>query len=228
MKAMILAAGRGERLKPISDHTPKPLVTILDKPIIFYNLENLAKAGFTEVIINIHHHAEQMRQIIGNGDLFNLNIQYLHEPELLDSGGGVLNALPYLGPEHFLLLNADIYTDYPLEQLKKQTQHSGHFVLIEKPDYFAKGDFKINPENIVCMPDQLSENHIFSGLSVLHPNLFKACNKKIFNLTREVFYPAIQKQEISGELYSGFWHEIATVERLNLLNERLKKIYTTV
>ena len=146
MKAMILAAGRGERLRPLTDVTPKPLLEVQAKPLIVHHLEALSTAGFTEVVVNLSWHGNQIRDLLGNGAGFNLSIEYSEEPEALETAGGIQQALPLLG-ERFIVVNADIFTDYDFTRLL-HLDSIAHLVLVENPQHHARGDFTLNESTI--------------------------------------------------------------------------------
>jgi len=219
MKAMILAAGRGARLRPLTDQTPKPLLMVGDKPLIAYHLIKLASIGIKEVVINISYLAEQIKNALGNGSQYGVNIHYSYEPEVLETGGGIYHALPLLGPQPFLVLSADIWTDYPLEKLPKQIDKLAHLVLVPNPDFHPTGDFTC--ENNLLGLDGANK-YTFGNIGIYHPDLFAQCKPGYFRLGN-LLIEYIKKQQVTGEVYYGEWYNIGTVEQLNILQKKFSK-----
>ncbi|CAD6876947.1 N-acetylmuramate alpha-1-phosphate uridylyltransferase MurU [Methylomonas fluvii] len=218
MKAMILAAGRGERMRPLTDHTPKPLLKAAGKALIEYTLENLAAAGFTEIVINIAHLGGQIKDYCGDGKRWNVSIEYSDEVETaLETAGGIAKALPLLGNKPFLVLNADIICDYPLANLRTRAIDLAHLVMINNPPHHPEGDFSLNADSVLS--EQGVNKLTFSGIGVYHPKLF--ANIPIAPLKlRPVLNRAMQQQRISGEKFSGLWMDIGTPERLAELGKQ--------
>ncbi|WKJ89362.1 nucleotidyltransferase family protein [Methylomonas montana] len=215
MKAMILAAGRGERMRPLTDRTPKPLLKAAGKTLIEYNIENLVAAGFTEIIINIAHLGTQIKDYCGDGKRWNASITYSDEGETaLETAGGIANALPLLGDQPFLVLNADIVCDFPLHTLRKPSTRLAHLVMIDNPPHHPEGDFALNASGLLS--EQGEQKLTFSGIGVYHPDLFEGIPVAPLKL-RPVLNQAIRQQRISGEKYSGLWMDIGTAERLETL-----------
>ena len=170
MKAMILAAGRGERLRPLTDGLPKPLLEVQGKPLILHHLEALSRAGFTEIVINLSWLGDQIRSLLGDGADLGLKIEYSAEPQALETAGGIHQALPLLG-ERFVVVNADIFTDYDFARLK-QGDSIAHLVLVENPRHHADGDFTLT-ESIIGAEG--SPRYTFSGISRFHRSFFQGC-----------------------------------------------------
>jgi MurNAc alpha-1-phosphate uridylyltransferase len=216
MKAMILAAGRGERMRPLTDHTPKPLLPVEGKPIIEHTIEQLVNAGFTDIVINHAHLGEQIEATLGNGQRLGATICYSPEGEqALETAGGIINALPLLGDEVFLVVNGDIATDFDFASLRNITVDLAHLVLVPNPEHHPEGDFGINDTGLV--DEQAAEPLTFSGIGLYSPKLFHdlpAGSRKLGPLLRQ----AMAKQRISGQKFSGFWLDIGTQERLQALN----------
>ncbi|GAB6139332.1 nucleotidyltransferase family protein [Methylosoma difficile] len=211
MKAMILAAGRGERMRPLTDHTPKPLLPVLGKPLIVYTLEQLAAAGFTDIVINYAHLGQQIEQQLGNGQQFGVSIAYSPETEALETAGGIVNALPLLGNEPFLVVNGDIATDFPFANLHKQTVDLAHLVLINNPEHHPEGDFGLTEDGKLLAT--AAQKYTFSGIGLYHPDLFKDTppgKSKLAPLLRQ----AMNNGQVSGQHFQGFWMDIGTPERL--------------
>ncbi len=214
MKAMILAAGRGERLRPLTDVTPKPLLEVKAKPLIVHHLEALCRAGFTEIVINLSWLGNQVRDLLGNGADFNLSIEYSEEPEALETAGGIQQALPLLG-ERFIVINADIYTDYDFIRLQ-QVDSIAHLVLVENPQHHPRGDFTLNESTLGI---EGSPRYTFSGISQYHRDFFKGLAPGEQKLA-PLLFAAAQKHQVTGELFQGNWADIGTLERLDALNDR--------
>ncbi len=219
MKAMILCAGRGERLRPLTDHTPKPLLQAGKKRIVEYTIEALAKAGLTHIIINTAHLAEQFPQLLGDGSRYGIHIDYVTEGEqALETAGGIINALPLLGESAFIVVNGDIWTDYPFERLVAQDLGEAlcHLVMVTNPAHNANGDFAINQHQQLIIADQ--DQLTFSGIGLYHPDLFKTFPKGKRAL-KSVFLEAIERGRITAEHYLGQWSDIGTQERLAELSK---------
>jgi len=222
MKAMILAAGKGERMRPLTLHTPKPLVPVAGQPLIEYHLRALAAAGFTEVVINHAWLGQQIEDHLGDGSRFGLSIQYSAEGEPLETGGGIFKALPLLGNEPFALINGDVWTDYDLARLRAPLNGLAHLVLVNNPGHHGRGDFRLNGEQVVD-GDDAPGTLTFSGLSVLHPALFEGCQAGAFKLA-PLLRQAMATGQVSGEHHRGHWVDVGTLERLaeaeRLIGER--------
>lgn len=216
MKAMVLAAGRGERMRPLTDHTPKPLLLVADKPIIVHTIIQLVNAGFTDIVINHAHLGAQIEATLGNGQQFGATIHYSPEGEQgLETAGGIINALPLLGNEVFLVVNGDIATDFDFSSLNNIPVDLAHLVLVPNPEHHPKGDFGLNNAGLVN--EQANEPLTFSGIGLYSPKLFHnlpAGSRKLGPLLRQ----AINKQQVSGQKFTGFWMDIGTPERLQELN----------
>lgn len=224
MKAMILAAGFGERLRPLTETTPKPLLKVGDKPLIQYHIERLAKAGVRELVINTSWLGDQVESFVGDGSRFGVHVQFSREDEPLETGGGIRNALPLLGGEPFLVVNGDVWTDYPLETLVNRNWSDdieAHLVLVPNPEHHPEGDFQLNEQGIIGYPDG-GDAHTFSGISVMRPEIFAlypSASKKF--AIRDVLVKSIEGGYTSGELFTGKWWDIGTVERLCALDTLL-------
>ena len=221
MKAMILAAGRGERMRPLTLERPKPLLEIGGVPLIEHHLEALATAGFTEVVINLSWLGNQIRQRLGDGARYELAIHYSEEgPEPLGTGGGIRHALPLLGSQPFLVVNGDVWTDYPYAGLVKLLAGTdvAHLVLVPNPPQHPRGDFECVNERLGNGQD---ERLTFAGIGVYRPELFAASADRIFSsvpLLRE----AAAAGRASAEVYRGVWNDIGTPERLATLDRQYR------
>lgn len=215
MKAMILAAGRGERMRPLTDHTPKPLLQAGRHRLIEYHLLSLAAAGFKDVVINIAWLGKQIRQTLEDGHRYGLNICYSDEgSQALETGGGIYKALPLLGDGPFLVINGDIWTDYPYAQLyNHELAGLAHLVLVENPSHNPDGDFYI-------VDDKLAESGVqkytFSGIGIYTKAFFDGQEPGAFPLA-PIIRQHTKNQLVSAEIYTGCWHDIGTQERLQQL-----------
>jgi MurNAc alpha-1-phosphate uridylyltransferase len=212
---MILAAGRGERMRPLTDDTPKPLLRIGGQTLIEHHIHVLAQAGFTELVINHAHLGEQIVAALGDGNAYGVEIHYSAEtPPALETGGGIFNALPLLGEDPFLVLNADIWTDFPLGELPQQIGGLAHLVLVDNPEHHPEGDFSLSAGQVSQRgPAMLT----FSGIGVYSPELFSGCAAGAFPLA-PLLRQAMDDDRVSGEHYQGSWFDIGTPERLEAVN----------
>jgi MurNAc alpha-1-phosphate uridylyltransferase len=216
MRAMILAAGRGERLRPLTDHTPKPLIKVGEHRLIEYHLQKLAQAGFREIIINLSHLGELIRKTVGDGSRWGLNIQYSDEPPAaLDTGGGIQQALPLLGDAPFAVINADLFTNYPFSRLRAIKCDQAHLIMVPNPAHNPNGDFALHGGHID--PDG-EHKHTFSGMSVYNPRFFESSSAGRFSVV-PMLISAAKEKKVTGELFRGTWHDIGTKERLESLRD---------
>jgi len=212
MKAMILAAGRGERMRPLTDHTPKPLLEVNGKALIVYHLEKFRHAGIKDVVINLAHLGEKIRLTLGDGSAFGVKITYSQEPEKgLETGGGIYQALPLLGKEPFIVVNADIFTDYSFINIPKQINTLAHLVLVDNPEHYPQGDFSLQNHTVT---EDDSDKLTFSGIGIYHPDLFKHCTPGFFPLA-PLLRTAMQTNQVTGEHYQGKWTDVGTPDRLS-------------
>ncbi|MCQ8127608.1 N-acetylmuramate alpha-1-phosphate uridylyltransferase MurU [Methylomonas rivi] len=217
MKAMILAAGRGERMRPLTDHTPKPLLQVAGKALIEYSLEKLAAAGFTEIVVNVAYLGRQIRDYCGDGGRWNVSIEYSDEgAEALETAGGIAKALPLLGERPFLAVNADILCDYPLAALRDKSIDLAHLVLINNPPHHPQGDFCLRENGLVSEAGQ--PKFTFSGIGVYHPDLFADVPVGQALKLRPVLNRVMQQSRVSGEYFNGRWQDIGTPERLRAIS----------
>ncbi len=217
MKAMILAAGRGKRMRPLSDHVPKPLLKVGGRCLIEYHLIALASAGIRDIVINHAWLGEQIERVLGDGSCWGVKIQYSAEGEGLETGGGILNALPLLGEQPFLVVNGDVWCNYPFHQLPAEPAGLAHLVLVESPPHHPEGDFVLQ-ENRVCLEG--GPRLTYSGIGVYHPALFADCAPGAFPLA-PLLRRAITAGMITGEQYHGRWVDVGTPERLQMLDDEI-------
>ena len=220
MKAMILAAGRGERMRPLTDHTPKPLLKVGGKSLIVWHLERLAKAGFKDIVINHAHLGEQIEAALGNGATWGLSIKYSPEKTALETAGGIASALSLLGDKPFLVVNGDTFIEIDFAFLHLKINMMAHLVLIDNPPQHLQGDFAIDAGMLKNSGKQMLT---FSGVGVYHPDLFADIVSgepaKLAPLLRK----AIDDNAATAQYYQGVWHDIGTPERLKNLDESLLK-----
>ena len=224
MKVMILAAGLGKRLRPLTLSKPKPLVEAAGKPLIEYHIERLAAAGFRDIVINHSWLGEQIVAGLGDGSRWGVQINYSEEPEPLETAGGIARALPLLvsteqkkRKESFLVVNGDIFTDYPFDRVPRKIVGLAHIVLVDNPSFKEVGDFALKQGRVFDSGDTLLT---FSGMSVLSPELFDALPDKVYALA-PVLRQAMAEGKVTGEHYQGFWTDVGTLERLNELEQHL-------
>jgi MurNAc alpha-1-phosphate uridylyltransferase len=212
MKVMLLAAGLGARMRPLTEHTPKPLLPVAGRPLIEHHLLRLAAAGFTEIVINVAHLGAQIENYLGSGAQWGVAIQYSREQQPLETGGGIFRALPLLGEQPFLVLNSDIWTDYPLQQLRAVKPRRAHLVMVDNPGHLTHGDFYRGADGLLS-EQGIGNKLTYAGLAVFHRDLFMDCRDGIFPL-RPLFIRAMQENLLSSEYYGGQWLDVGTPERL--------------
>lgn len=219
---MILAAGRGERLRPLTEHTPKPLLFAGRYRLIEHLLFSLARARFYDIVINISHLQEQFIAVLGNGQNYGVQITYSLEPEEggLETGGGIYKALPLLGNAPFLVVNGDVWTDYPFQNLSHSLNGLAHLILVDNPSHNLQGDFHLTAENKVLSEGQPTLT--LSGMGVYHPNLFADCKPGKFRLA-PLLRAIMEQGLVTGEHYRGNWLDVGNVQRLEELNSMLNE-----
>lgn len=219
MKAMILAAGRGERMRPLTDHTPKPLLQVAGKPLIQYHIEALRDAGITQLVINYAHLGEQIEDFLQDGSSLGVQIEYSPEPQgALETGGGIHHALPLLGEQAFLVVNGDIFCDYDYRQLPDEPHGLAHLVLVDNPAHHPQGDFYLESDRVSASG---SPRLTFSGIGVYQPELFRDSPGGVFPLA-PLLLEAMRRQQVRGEHYPGLWLDIGTPERLQMLDRQMR------
>jgi len=220
-RAMLLAAGRGERLRPLTDTVPKPLLTVGSHTLIEHNLMRLKAAGVEEVVINVSYRAQQIIDVVGDGNAYGLKVTYSFEPnQPLGTGGGIFQALRFFEDEPFVLLSSDIWTDYPFEKLTLPEGKYAHLVMVGNPDFHPGGDYALLPSGLLAYGSEPKVT--YSNISVVHPHLFKNCEPIIFPLS-PLFSQEMQHEKITGELYAGEWFNVGTTEELKRLEQMLTK-----
>lgn len=222
MKAMVLAAGRGERMRPLTDAQPKPLLKVGGKRLIDYHLERLAAGGFREVVVNTAWLGDMIPAALGSGGQYGLAITYSHErPEALETGGGIFQALPLLGSGPFLLVNGDVWTDIDFGALRREPPAGSlaHLVLVRNPPQHPRGDFRLEQGSV---SEGEGLRHTYSGVGIYRPEFFAGCLPGKYPLL-PLLRRAIMQNALSGELHEGRWFDIGTTERLAALDAELTR-----
>jgi MurNAc alpha-1-phosphate uridylyltransferase len=218
MKAMILAAGRGDRLRPLTDEIPKPLINVAGKSLIEYHIENLAKAGFKDIIINTAWLADKIHQQLGNGSDYGVSIQYSDEGTALETAGGIINALPLLGESPFLVVNGDIWCDYDFSMLPEiQDDKQAHLVLVDNPEHNPDGDFALQDGMIKNTGEIMLT---FSGIGIYTTDFFAEQSPGAVPLA-PIIRDKSDNDLVSGQHYEGHWTDVGTIERLHDLEKQL-------
>ncbi|MES9994424.1 MAG: N-acetylmuramate alpha-1-phosphate uridylyltransferase MurU [Candidatus Thiodiazotropha sp.] len=217
MKAMILAAGRGERMRPLTDKLPKPLLAVAGKPLIVHHIERLAQAGFQELVINHAHLGEMIESTLGDGKAWDVEISYSPERVALETGGGIYHALPLLGEEPFLVVNADIWCDLDFASLSVRQDDRAHLVLVPNPEHNLEGDFQLRRGRVIQGDE---ERLTFSGIGIYDPRMFESCAPGAFPLA-PLLRTMMDRGLVSGECYRGHWMDIGTPQRLQELERRV-------
>lgn len=232
MKAMILAAGRGERMRPLTDTTPKPLLEVGGKPLIMHQITALVAGGFSEIVINHAHLGAQLVAALGDGAALGARITYSPEPPgALETGGGIFQALDVLAGPAFVVINGDVWTDYPYARLRHTPAGLAHLVLVDNPAHHRGGDFALRSTGAVveCTADTAVNEGppclTFSGIGVYRPALFEACQPGAFPLA-PLLREAMRSGQVSGEHHPGRWVDVGTPARLKELDERLRASQT--
>ena len=224
-KVMILAAGRGERLRPLTDTTPKPLLPAGGRPLVVRAIERLAAAGFRELVINHAHLGERIEARLGDGAEWGVSIRYSPEGQALETAGGIARALPLLGDAPFLVVNGDVYSDFDFARLRPVAEaldgrdHLGHLVLVPNPAHHAAGDFGLR-DGRVCL--EATPRHTFAGIAAYHPALFADLPAGARAPLAPLLRAAATAGRLGGELYGGYWLDVGTPERLAELDARLR------
>jgi len=218
MNAMILAAGRGERMRPLTDTCPKPLLSVGGSPLIDYHLAALAAAGFARVVVNLAWQGQRLREHIGKGARQGVEVRFSDEGDhALETAGGIAHALPLLGPEPFVAINGDIYTDFPLQQLTLKAGDQAHLVLVDNPDHHRGGDFGLVGDR-VCTGG--GSRLTYAGVGVFHPALFADLAPGPARLA-PLLQAAANAGALGGQHYRGRWYDVGTPERLRALDAAL-------
>ena len=218
---MILAAGRGERMGDITKNNPKPLIRVRGKPLIEWHLEKLSATGFKNIVINVCYLPDIIKEFVGDGSRWQLNVNYSEENPVLETAGGIKNALPLLGDEPFVVINADIFSNFDYAKLRLinlNNSSDGYLILVGNPEHNQAGDFGLLKNNRLVLNSEIL--YTFSGIAIYHPRFFiemeSGVKMKLFPLLKE----SISNSLIKGELFKGIWSDIGTPERLENINKR--------
>jgi MurNAc alpha-1-phosphate uridylyltransferase len=232
VKVLLLAAGVGKRMRPLTLTAPKPMLLVKGKPLIEYHVDALVKAGYRDLVINLHYLGNQIEEFLGSGNKFGASIVYSREAELLETAGGILNALSLLGNEPFMVVNSDIFTDFNFATLRDRfsadipdSKTMGHLVLVDNPLEHPHGDFSLSSsqrEGFYLLEDKPGRKLTFSGISVFRPELFAGLKPGPSKLL-DLLVPAIKNQRITAEHYRGDWVDTGTPDRLQALNEDTRR-----
>jgi MurNAc alpha-1-phosphate uridylyltransferase len=230
MKVMILAAGRGERMRPLTDSTPKPLLQVGGKPLIVWHIERLARAGITDLVINHAHLGAQIEQALGDGSRYGVCIRYSDESTALETAGGIAYALHLLGDHPFAVINGDIWCDYDFTQLPQRAAalagsgDMAHLVLVDNPHQHPNGDFNLNENRVLALPpapSPLSGSYTFSGIGLYKPELFACISRGHKAALAPLLREQIALGKIGGEHHAGHWVDVGTPQRLRELDQLL-------
>lgn len=220
MNVMILAAGRGDRMRPLTDHTPKPLLLVRGVPLIVWHIRRLAAAGFTDIVINTGWLGEQLPRTLGDGSAWGVRLQFSVEGwPAYETAGGIATALPLLGPAPFLLVNGDVFTDCDFARLRQVdlSQHDAHLLLVANPDHHPGGDFGVQDGYLVDSEPRLT----YSGIGVFHPRLFAGLAPQQPARLAPLLQQGLRQRRILAEQHAGYWLDVGTPERLQSLQEHL-------
>jgi N-acetyl-alpha-D-muramate 1-phosphate uridylyltransferase len=218
MFAMILAAGRGERMRPLTDKAPKPLLEIAGKALIVYQIEALKSAGVENIVINTGHLGDQIQSRLGAGESFGVRIRYSDEADdILETAGGIIKALPLLGDSPFIVTNADIYTDFDYQTLPEQLQSDAHLVLVNNPPHHPQGDFAFEEGRILKKGKKVLT---YSGIGLFHPRFFKNCDPGRSPLA-PLLHKSAHANNLTAQHYEGLWSDVGTPSRLEEINRNL-------
>ncbi len=227
MKAMILAAGRGERMRPLTDHTPKPLLEVGGKALIVWHIENLLRAGITELVINHAHLGAQIEKALGDGSRFGAHIQYSSEGKALETAGGIAYALHLLGNEPFAVINGDIFCDYNFASLReraaklKSSGDAAHLVLVNNPSQHPNGDFGLQQQRVTDSAPKLT----FSGIGIYQPGLFAHISRGSIAPLAPLLRAQITLGKVNGEHHQGLWVDVGTPQRLAELDRQVRSLH---
>ena len=226
MKTMILAAGRGERMRPLTDHTPKPLLPVAGKPLIVWHIERLAAAGFTELVINHAHLGAQIESALGNGSQWGVCIAYSPEAEALETAGGIAQAMPSLGAAPFMVINGDVFCDLDLAAFARRGAAAiaagdlAWLALITNPEHNPKGDFALRADRIV----RGATDYTFAGIGVYHPAMFASTPRGAKAKLAPLLFAARDAGKLGGEHFTGRWVDVGTPQRLAELDAALQSV----
>lgn len=233
MKAMILAAGRGERMRPLTDSRPKPLLKVNGKALIEWHIQALVEAGITDIVINTCWLGDLIPEYLGDGAYWGANLHFVHEESALETAGGIANTLEFFAGEPFLVVNGDVWCDISFEHLP-QLSGMAHLWLVENPEHNPNGDFSLteqaplDSQSSVSDKSETSSNYTFSGIGLYHPDLFAGVTAGEPAALAPLLRNAMAQSKVTGELYDGQWHDIGTPERLKSLNDSFSRSHSVI
>ena len=226
MKAMILAAGRGERMRPLTDRHPKPLLKVDGRALIEWHIEALKETGIKEILINTSWLGEQIPEYLGDGAYWGVNLTFSHEPQALETAGGIRKALEFFGDAPFIVVNGDVWSDFSYEGLLDKPSKLAHIVLVPNPEHNPQGDFLLREDGLVVAEGESCAT--FSGIGVYKPEIFKGLFMDEPYPLAPVLRELMVEAEVTGELYDGRWYDIGTPERLEALNLSFQRRIKTI
>ena len=218
---MILAAGRGKRMGDLTIDKPKPLISVKGKPLIEWHLEKLSATGFEDIVINVCYLPDIIKEFVGDGSRWQLNVNYSEENPVLETAGGIKNALPLLGDEPFVVINADIFSNFDYAKLRLinlNNSSDGYLILVGNPEHNQAGDFGLLENNCLVLNSEIL--YTFSGIAVYHPRFFNEIEAGVKMQLLPLLNSSISNSLIKGELFKGIWSDIGTPERLEIVNKR--------
>lgn len=223
MKAMILAAGVGKRMRPLTDITPKPLLPVAGTPLIEHHIRRLAEAGFSELVINVAHLGQQIVDYCGDGSRWGVSIVFSVEDEPLETAGGIIKALPHLGDEPFLIVNGDVWTEFPFASLRQyvmRQEEAAHLVMVDNPPQHPRGDFRLDDQGwlqALQVLESEEEGYTYAGIGLYDPSFFAGVEPGKLSLL-PLFEAAIAQHRLGGRSYHGAWTDVGTPKRLQALD----------
>lgn len=226
MKAMILAAGRGERMRPLTDRHPKPLLKVDGKALIEWHIEALKEAGIKDILINTSWLGDQIPEYLGDGAYWGVELTFSHEPKALETAGGIRKALEFFDGEPFIVVNGDVWTDFSYQGLLKQPSKLAHIVMVPNPNHNPEGDFHLRDDGLVIAEGD--SKYTFSGVGVYRPEVFEDLPEEEAYPLAPVLKELMVEAEVTGELFNGRWHDIGTPERLEALNLSFQRRIKTI
>lgn len=217
MRGMILAAGRGSRMGHLTDDTPKPLLRLHGKYLIEYAIESFLRCGIRELVINISYLRDQIKAALGDGEKYGVKIFYSEEETALETGGGIFQALPLLGDDPFIVLSADVISNFPLQNLPKNPVGLAHIVLVDNPPFHPVGDFSLHADHVSLEPPTL---YTYSNIGIYRKELFAKCEPGKFPLG-VLLKKAVHEQKITGEHFKGTWCNLGTADQLHRISTEM-------
>lgn len=217
MRGMILAAGRGTRMGSLTEGVPKPLLRVAGYYLIEYSIRALVAADVREIVINVSYRGEQIKEALGNGERYGASIQYSEEETALETGGGIVKALPLLGKDPFIVLSCDVVSDFPLKTLPREPAKLAHIVLVDNPSFHPAGDFSLEGEEV---GEQEKSTLTYANIGIFRPELFAGCQPGYFRLG-DLLKKAVTEKKVTGNYFKGLWHNLGSPAELQTLSAAL-------